>query len=60
MFQVMNPLLDSYRLFFLNDKMRGKFFLYGHECLSIEENKAVLGGTLKFIHDSERFVLTND
>ena len=53
MFKEIRPLL--YVLDMQNDNMLVKFLLYGNDTLSIEENKAVLSATLKFIHQSNRF-----
>ena len=53
--EVINPILVSNNLLLPNDKMVGKFLLYGHEVLSTDENVSVLSATLKYIHDSMRF-----
>ena len=52
---VINSLLESNRLSLHNDVMLVKFLLYGHETLSVEDNRAVLTATLNYIHKSARF-----
>ena len=60
MFQTINPILESKGLILPNDDMFVKFLLYGHDNLSVDENTVVLTATLKYIHESTRFELTNE
>ena len=59
LFQVINPILVSNGLHLPND-MLVKFLLYGDNTISIDDNKAVLAATLKFILKSTRFDLLNE
>ena len=59
LFQVINPILVSNGLHLPND-MLVKFLLYGDNTISIDDNKAVLAATLKFILKSTRFDLVNE
>ena len=58
MFQEIRPLLNVLNM--QNDNMLTTFLLYGNNTLSVEENKAVLSATLKFIHQSARFKLVDE
>ena len=60
MFREINPSLQLNGLHHLNAKMLGKLLLYGNDTLTVEESKAVLTATLKFIHESTRFDLVNE
>ena len=60
MFRVINPILQLNGVHLLNDETLGKLLLYGSDTLTVEENKAVLSATLKFIHESTRFDPVNE
>ena len=60
MFQVINPILESNDLILHSDDQLKDLLLYGHYTLSVDENHAVLTATLKYIHESTRFELTNE
>ena len=60
MMQIINPILEAKNVLIPNDKMFGKFLLYGHETLTNDENVTVIKATLKFIHDSKRFASVNE
>ena len=59
LFQEINPILISNGLHVPNN-MLVKFLLYGDNSISIDDNKAVLTATLKFILKSTRFDLVNE
>ena len=59
MFQVINPIFESKGLHLPNDDLFAKTLLYGHDTFNVDENKAVLTATLKFIQDSIRFDVAN-
>ena len=57
---VTDPIIEANGLNIPNDKMLGKFHLYGHETLSYDENKSVLNATLKYIHVTKRFEIDKE
>ena len=60
MFQVINPILESNGLILHSGEQLKNLLLYGHDTLSVDNNRTVLTATLKYIHQSMRFELLNE
>ena len=60
MYRVINPILTSNDMILRSDDEFVLFLLYGHKTLNVDDNTAVLTASLKYIHETTRFELTDE